>query len=161
MKKPGRLRDDFMKSIRPFAMPRGSGSAALGFAFIWLVFFFPSILIAASTSLPLAGGPCAYKHYKGEAEIISIQPKPDAPETYEIKFSFHPQEMIREAFVKVEGRQWPLLLRDHSPPREDFILRYAIKSGRRFPCVMKVIVKGACTPVLFDFPTIGETNETR
>ncbi len=113
---------------------------------------------AASSPAPLIGGPCAYKSYKGEAEIVSVSPKQDRSGTYEIKFSFHPQDIIQEEFAGVKGRQWFLALKDSSSLSKDFLTRHGIQTGKRLPCTMKVITKGTCTPILFDFPTLDPTH---
>jgi len=125
-----------------------------------LAVVFPAILsvncaLASSSPKQLVGGPCTYKQYKGNAEIVSVNPKPGNPATFEIKFSFHPKKAIKEEFARNKDRQWNLVMNDFSDPREDFVKKYGIKSGKRLPCYMKVITKGTCTPVMFDFPTIN------
>jgi len=107
-----------------------------------------------ASSSQRVGGPCAYKPYQGDAEIISVTPVKGKAEEYEIRFSFHPREKIQEEFARVEGKQWLLVREDFSFPKKDFLQQYGIRKGNRFPCVMKVITRGTCTPVLFDFPTI-------
>lgn len=101
------------------------------------------------------GGPCTYKQYKGRAEIISVIPRDGFPGEYEIRFSFRSQKNVQEEFARIEGRQWVLVHKDSSYPKESFLAQYGIKTGKRLPCYMKVITQGTCTPVLFDFPTIG------
>lgn len=108
-----------------------------------------------SSSKQIVGGPCMYKQYSGEAEIVSVGQKPDHSGAYEVKFSFHPQDKIQEEFAGDEDTQWSLVMNDFSDPLEDFVKQYGIKPGKRFPCYMKVITKGTCAPVLFDFPTIN------
>ena len=107
-----------------------------------------------ASSSQRVGGPCAYKQYQGDAEIVSVTPAKGMTGEYEIRFSFHPQEKIQEEFARVEGKQWVLVRNDSSFPKKDFLQQYDIKKGNRFPCYMKVIIRGTCTPVLFDFPTI-------
>lgn len=102
------------------------------------------------------GGPCEYKKYKGKAEIVSITQRPDASGEYEVKFSFHPEEQIQEAFAKVDGKKWSLLP-DGSPHLDaDFLRKYGVEAGKSFDCYMDVITKGTCTPVRFEFPTIDQ-----
>jgi hypothetical protein len=131
------------------------GLAAISLAVIFLATLFVSCVSASSQSKPIAGGPCAYKQYSGEAEIVSISRKSDNSGTYEIKFSFHPQKAVREEFARDESKQWFLVMNDFSNPSEDFVKKYDVKTGKRFPCYMKVITKGTCAPVMFDFPTIN------
>ena len=96
-----------------------------------------------------------YKQYSGEAEIVSVTPRQGAPTEYEIRFSFRPHETIQEEFAQDEGKQWLIVQKDFSYPNENFLTQYGIQTGKRLPCYMKVITKGTCTPVLFDFPTIS------
>ena len=131
-----------------------------GLVAITLVAVFSAILSvncesASSSSKQFVGGPCTYKQYKGNAKIVSVNPKPDNPATFEIKFSFRTKKAIQEEYAQTEGRQWTLVMNDFSNPREDFVKKYDIKPGKSFPCYMKVITKGTCTPVMFDFPTIN------
>jgi hypothetical protein len=109
------------------------------------------------------GGPCEYKDYKGIAEIVSIQKivpgsasasikKSD--ESYEVRYSFYPENKIQETFVHVESRSFVLLLPDSSYPAPEFIRKNDIAPGKRLDCVLKVITKGACTPMIFKFPSL-------
>lgn len=145
---------DRMKSLSAFVSQRGIDLFKVSMTLILLVSLCPYSLAAASPSHPRVGGACIYKQYKGEAEIVSVTPRPGGTGEYEIKFSFHPQETIQEEFVRIEGQQWSIVQKDSSYPREDFLKRYGIKTGKHLPCYLKVITKGTCTPVLFDFPTI-------
>ena len=108
----------------------------------------------------LIGGPCEYHRYKGKAEIVSVRPKRmpgnGAPsyETFEVLFSFQSEEEIEESWVRVEGRLHLLTLANGWYPGLEFLRRYRIETGQDFDCHLKVITKGACTPMLFDFPDI-------
>jgi hypothetical protein len=144
-----------MKSLSEFASLSGVGLANLSMTLIFLVSLTSCDLSASSSSSPRVGGPCTYKQYKGDAEIVSVIQRPGGLGEYEIKFSFHPQETIQEEFARVEGRQWILVQKDSSYPQNDFLTQYGINAGKRFPCYLKVITKGTCTPVLFEFPTIN------
>lgn len=140
-----------MKDLPEFSSRKGVG---------WFKGYMSLVLLVSLTSCCLAassqrvGGPCNYKQYRGEAEIISVNPRQTNPVEYEITFSFHPHDTIQEEFARVEGKQWLLVQRDSSYPKEDFLKQYNIKTGRRLPCFLKVITKGTCTPVLFDLPTV-------
>ena len=109
----------------------------------------------------VVGGPCEYRAYRGHAKIISIRNKElranaDGPSNvvYEVKFSFTPHEEIREGYGQVEGKEYLLLLANSSYPGPRFLKKYEIKPGKTFECYLKVITRGTCTPVLFDFPAI-------
>ena len=109
----------------------------------------------------VVGGPCEYKAYRGHAKIVSIHEKELPPKVgvpsnvvYEVKFSFTPHEEIKERYGQVEGKEYLLLLANSSYPGPGFLKKYGIKAGKSFECYLKVITRGTCTPVLFDFPTI-------
>jgi hypothetical protein len=144
-----------MKDFSGFASLSGVYLANLSMSLIFLVSLTSCDLAASSSSQPRVGGTCIYKQYKGDAEIVSVTQRQGVPGEYEIKFSFHPQETIQEEFARVEGRQWLIVQQDSSYPKEDFLTQYGIKVGKCLPCYLKVITKGTCTPVLFDFPTIS------
>ena len=144
-----------MKDLSGFILQVSTGLARLSMALIFLVSLSSCGFAASSSSPQRVGGPCTYKQYKGEAEIVSVTQRPEVPGEYEIKFSFHPHKTIQEEFARVEGRQWLLVQEYSSYPKEDFLTQYGIKVGKRLPCYLKVITKGTCTPVLFDFPTIN------
>ncbi len=106
----------------------------------------------------LIGGQCEYKVYEGRAKIISITKKSEPDnypyERYEVKFLFTPDQEIKEAYVQTEGKEFLLLLSNSSCPGPKFLEKYEIKIGKVFACYLKVIIKGTCTPVLFEFPYI-------
>ncbi|MFO7986918.1 MAG: hypothetical protein R6U38_13745 [Desulfatiglandaceae bacterium] len=111
----------------------------------------------------VVGGPCQYKSYPGEAAIVSVEKKADQQETnssgesrdrYEVRFIFHTDQTVAEPYAGVEGKIRRLRLKNGSDPGLGFVQKYGIEVGRTFPCHLKVITRGTCTPVLFDFPTI-------
>jgi hypothetical protein len=106
----------------------------------------------------VVGGPCEYKLYAGHAKIISISRAIEfagsSRKKYEVKFSFTPNLKIEESFAQTEGREYPLLLKNNSYPDQAFLEKYRIEVGKMFDCVMKVIVRGTCTPILFEFPSM-------
>jgi hypothetical protein len=115
----------------------------------------------AEESTPrVVGGPCEYRQYKGRAVIDSVTKKEmrnkyDGPSVRcEVKFSFFSEEEIEETYGQVEGRNYVLLLTNSQYPGPEFLEKYGIEAGKSFECYLKVITRGACTPVLFDFPTI-------
>ena len=109
----------------------------------------------------VVGGLCDYKAYRGHAKILSIHEKELPPKlggpsnvVYEVKFSFTPHEEIKERYGQVEGKDYLLLLANSSYPGPGFLKKYGIEQGKCFECYLKVITRGTCTPVFFDFPTI-------
>ena len=120
------------------------------------------INIQKNSSLKV-GGPCEYKDYKGNAEIVSVQKiEPNSAstsikqpnESYKVTYFFYPENKIQETFVHVESRYFVLLLPDSSYPDPLFIQRNDINPGKKLDCVLKVITKGACNPMVFKFPTL-------
>lgn len=124
---------------------------------IVFLFFFTGVSCAAMdepVSKPVFGGQCEYKKYSGRAKIISIRKRGLPNESYEVKFSFHTDEIIKERHGQVEGKEYLLLLDSSFYPGPKFLKKYGIEKGKHFDCYLKVITRGTCTPVLFDFPTI-------
>lgn len=111
---------------------------------------------------PKDGGPCEYKEYKGKAEIISIEKiesksasvsNKQPVEIFKVTYHFYPEKKIQETFVPVESRDFVLLLPNSSYPDLEFIQENNISLGKRIDCVLNVITKGACKPMIFKFPT--------
>ena len=124
---------------------------------IVFLFFFTGVSCTAMdepVSKPVFGGQCEYKKYSGQAKIISIHKRELSNESYEVKFSFHTDEIIKERYGQVEGKEYLLLLDNSFYPGPRFLKKYGIEVGKYFDCYLKVITRGTCTPVLFDFPTI-------
>ena len=124
-----------------------------------LIFLWLPLLWAGSEGFNgRMGGPCEYNQYRGKARITSIKGLPgpnQGRETFEVKFNFLPEEEIKESFARVEGREFLLLLTNSTYPEGNFLDRYQVKPGKVFDCILKVIRKGTCTPMLFDFPGIN------
>jgi len=115
------------------------------------------------SSLPKDGGPCEYKDYKGKAEIVSIEKiesksvsasNKQPAELFKITYHFYPEKKIQETSVPVESRDFVLLLPNSTYPDLEFIQKNNISIGKRIDCVLKVITKGACKPMIFKFPTL-------
>ena len=105
------------------------------------------------------GGQCEYKAYSGSARIVSVkempQPSGASEKKFEILFTFHSDQTIVESFARTEGEKFSLL-DDNACPSQAFIRQHGIALESVFPCVMKVIVRGACTPILFEFPVFSQ-----
>jgi len=137
------------------------------FLILWLVFmlsFGMSCQLHSSdmNSLPKDGGPCEYKDYKGKAEIVSIEKiesksvsaSNEPAELFKITYRFYPEKIIQETSVHVESRDFVLLLPNSSYPNLEFIQGNNISIGEKIDCVLKVITKGACKPMIFKFPRL-------
>lgn len=106
----------------------------------------------------LVGGQCQYKQYEGHAKVISITKKSESDsylkERYEVKFSFTPDQKIKETYAQTEGKEFLLLLSNSSYSGPKFLEKYGIEIASILKCNMKVIIKGTCTPIIFEFPSI-------
>ncbi len=124
-----------------------------------VLFACESVAVAGDkgTGETLVGGRCEYRSYEGKARIVSIKKNPSADlstQGYEVKFVFVSDSPVEEPFARVEGTEFLLLLTNSSYPGPKFLKKYGIKNGKVFACILKVITKGTCTPVLFEFPSI-------
>ena len=121
---------------------------------IWITSAYAANLCESSSM----GGSCEYRQYNGHARIVSITVKSeahnDSHETYRVKFAFTSDQEIQESFAQTDGKEFVLLLNNSNYPGPRFLEKYDIQVGEVFDCLMKVIVKGVCTPVIFEFPTI-------
>jgi len=106
----------------------------------------------------LVGGQCEYKKYEGGAQITSITrivgSVADPNERDQVKFKFIPYGRVEETFAQIEGREFSLTLINSSYPGRRFLEKYGIEVGKVFDCYLKVITKGTCTPIFFEFPSI-------
>jgi len=112
---------------------------------------------------PKVGGGCQYESYPGQAEILSLA-KAESPETagetgverFEVRFSFGPDGPIKQDWVKVAGKTFLLTLPDGQLPDKELLDKRGIAVGRKTPCLLKVITKGTCTPLIFTWPSDDE-----
>lgn len=112
------------------------------------------------------GSCCTYISYEGSAQIVRITQTPASLaqskviggpgyKGYEVWFRFIPKSDVSDDRIK------SLLSREHLfslynswyiGPR--YLKKYGIQTGKTYPCILKVIEEGTCTPVLFEFKTI-------
>lgn len=106
------------------------------------------------------GGPCEYKSYPGRAVILSIAEAQkaggDQVRRYEVKFAFKPQGDIEEPFAQVEGRTFNLYGKNFQYPDREFLQNHGIHVGAVLDGALQVIISGACTPLVFDFPALKQ-----
>lgn len=110
-----------------------------------------------TTRGPLVGGPCEYRSYPGQAEIVSVSPMEAAAAVtggrYDVKFRFIPDGPVGEPLGKAAlERTFSLLPDREMPPDRAFMEKFDIRQGTRIGCTLKVITQGTCTPILFEFP---------
>ncbi len=134
----------------------------------YLIFFISIILLLIIVSFlyaedmseekHLVGGQCEYKSYEGHAKIISITKKSETinylKDEYEVRFIFTTDRKIEESFAQIEKKEFLLLINNTYNPRLKFLEKYDIKVGKVLDCYLKVIIKGTCTPILFEFPSV-------
>jgi len=102
---------------------------------------------------PLVGGPCEYRSYPGQAEILSVVPSTAAGGRFDVRFRFVPDGTVEEPLGTAALERKFLLLPDReTPPDRAYIEHFDIQPGKRLACTLKVITRGTCTPILFDFP---------
>ena len=102
---------------------------------------------------PLVGGPCEYRSYPGRAEIVSVAPSAVTNGRFDVRFRFIPDGAVEEPLGKSAlERTFPLLPGGEMPPDRAFIETFDIRPGTRLGCTLKVITRGTCTPILFEFP---------
>lgn len=108
---------------------------------------------------PLVGGPCEYRSYPGQAEIVSVAQAADGK--FDVKFRFIPDGNVEEPLGKsVLERTFSLLPDREMPPDRAFIEKFDIRPAKRLGCTLKVITRGTCTPILFDFPSLASGDAT-
>jgi len=112
----------------------------------------------------LLGGPCEYQSYPGQATIAVSRPRPLAPgeqnpgyQPYEVTFTFSPDDPVPRGLY-VPQRQYRLTLTDGSDPGPKFVAKYRLKPGHTRKCLLQVIKKGTCTPVMFFFPGLDSND---
>ncbi len=112
---------------------------------------------------PRVGGTCEYRSYPGKAEIVSVAPM-EAPAAtaggrFDVKFRFIPDQTVEESLGrKALERTYTLLPDRETPPDRAFIEQFDIRPGKRYSSTLKVITRGTCTPILFDFPSLTPVN---
>ena len=109
----------------------------------------------------MSGSACEYRMYRGAATIVSIRRAEktawkSGPEynPYEVFFVYSTDAQIEEQHGQVKGRRIHLKLTNSWYPGPKYLKKYAIEEGKAFDCYLKVITRGTCTPVVFDFPDI-------
>ena len=109
---------------------------------------------------PKVGGACDYQSYPGLAEILSLvkaEPQEAAGEAgverFEIRFSFRPDGPIEQEWVELAGKTFLLTLPGTQLPDQEFLGKHGIMVGEMIPCLLDVITKGTCTPLIFTWPS--------
>jgi hypothetical protein len=140
----------------------------------WIAATFCALAVCL-TSIPCAlagqparvGGPCRYDAFPGKAVILSVAPhqasasaagaSPPYP-PLDVIYTFTPNAPIANEPLYRPDATHTLTLVSGMPPGPRFVAKYGIAPGRAFPCQLRIIRQGTCTPVLFAFPDIDLTD---
>ncbi len=110
------------------------------------------------------GGPCEYVDYPGTATVTrmtstdqsrrqALTPGGAGYPGVEIWFSFKTAARISQDWArKVVDREHLFRLANSWYPGERYIDKYGIKVGNIYPCTLRIITRGTCTPAIFKFP---------
>lgn len=116
------------------------------------------------------GGRCEYADYAGTATILKIE-KTEASkkqaevvggagyEGYEVWFSFETKEKIKHELARhAVKKRHEFRLCNSWYVGPEYIEKYGIKKDKKFECTLKVITKGTCSPVVFKFDKLDDTD---
>lgn len=116
------------------------------------------------------GGCCTYVSYEGIARIVKVVQSLDSLaqskviggpgyEGHEVWFRFIPKSDVPHDHIRsVISREHLFTLYNSWYIGPRYLEKYGIQTGEIYPCVLKVLVKGACSPVVFEFGTINQTD---
>ena len=111
----------------------------------------------------IVGGPCSYSDYGGIATIIAVKKTekskvqadmPGGPgyEGFEVWVRLRADKEIKEKWARDFIKKEHLFqLYNGWYPGPEYIEKYKIKPGQTYKCTVKVITKGTCTPIIFEF----------
>lgn len=113
------------------------------------------------------GGGCTYESYPGTCTITAVKQteQSQAQKTtsggpgyagYDVSYTYAPAD---DADLGDAGTgEHQLKLANSWYPGSEFLSKYGIADGKTFACTLKVRKTGACTPTVFEFPTINLTD---
>ncbi len=116
-----------------------------------------------NTTHKIVGGPCSYSDYRGIASIIVVKKTEKSKaqaemaggpgyEGFEALFRFKADKEIKEKWAYGAIKKEHLFqLYNCWYPGPEYIKKYKIKPGQTYKCTVKVITKGTCTPIIFEF----------
>jgi len=110
----------------------------------------------------LVGGLCEYKEIMGTAVISSIADANSDDlncdnEPVEVLFNFMPDDLNAKddyLFPNISDSNQKIKLGEGLNPSKDYMNIKGIIKGTSHKCIRKEIVKGTCTPVLYEFSQI-------
>jgi len=139
---------------------------------IGIIFLLVCVLLSGCTIW--IGGPCSYENYQGKATILSISLINNSDTSdenwgdgYKVVFTFQLNENqtieqnrleLYENFRNITEKEQVFKLVNSWYPNKDYLEKYEIEEGAVFDCELKLITKGTCSPVNFDFKNIDEAD---
>lgn len=139
-------------------------------ALIGIVALSAIVLLANRTSTTderKIGGGCTYADYPGTCPVTGVKAnKASSQQGTEAAGPGYPGYVITFTYDAKEGAdggeagagEHRLTLMNGWYPGPKFVSKYAIAEGKTFACSLKVRTSGACTPTVFEFPTIDRTD---
>jgi len=108
-----------------------------------------------TTRGPLVGGPCEYRSYPGQAEIVSVAPwaasAAAADERFDVKFRFISDGPVDEPLGRAAlERTFSLLPDREMPPATADIDTFALRPGIPFRSALRARTGGTWTRLLSD-----------
>lgn len=116
------------------------------------------------------GGQCEYTSYTGTATITRVD-KTDASraqastmggpgyEGNEVWYTYKTDQEVKEEWARGHSQKEHLLLLANSwYPGPHYSEKYGITPGKSYGCVLKVITRGTCTPLIFEFTGIDRSD---
>ena len=108
------------------------------------------------------GGPCFYINISGTATIRSVTPdietRDACPNTVTIIYDFAPDDPSDVDDYRIP--EWPDTGRVFTLPNgwnlpDDWAEKEGMTPGSEHICIRREITRGACTPVIFEFPDLN------
>ena len=107
----------------------------------------------------MVGGSCTYSQYYGQAKIESVSLKlisgKHARKYYEIFFIFQTDDEIPALWQHITEKPQLLIMKNGKNPSVDFVNSHNIQAGDTYNCILNIISKGACTPIIFEIPELN------
>ena len=121
--------------------------------------------VLAGCDEQITGGECQYRSFEGTATIRSVSPddSPDRPcdDSVIIVFDFvldDPGEAGRYQFDGIPDTSRVFILPGGQNPPDGWADREGLTAGSDHRCLRREIRIGTCTPVLFEFPDVDDSD---
>ena len=128
------------------------------------------LAVGLSGCTDFVGGLCSYETYHGKATIASITQLENSTvmgekwsDRYQVLFIFELNEnqTIKSEQLKLYenvDKEQEFRLGNSWYPNVEYLEKYVIKEGALFDCELKLITEGTCSPWVFDFKNIDESD---